>query len=503
MNNGQRHMLETDPPNMPLVEALLKLSAQGRSSWHMPAHGGGMDFPVWLREHLASIDATELPLTGDINCAAGPAGQAMNLAATSFGAGLTRFITSGSTTALQIMLALAVGRGGTLLLPRCVHLSTVHAIAILDIKPVWIDTGTPLPEHYRPFSLLPQVSAAQVEASLQLHPDCSAVIITAPDYYGFSPDLTAIADIVHAHGKLLLVDEAHGAHLTFSPALPCSALQAGADACVQSGHKTLPVLTPGALLHLSKDALSAGRLDAERLASLVPVFQTSSPSFSVASTLDYARAWMDQFGEGAIKIQLGHLEEFKASLPAGISCLSSADLHHSAYYHDPLRLVLASSETGIAIPAHRLADSLTAEGIDIEFADLSRLVLIPSLKQPEDGWQRLAAALSRLLPEKDVLPPDNALTALEDEWRSLLSSNPQQAQPPGDVLFGKFRLRRIKLADSAGLICARPIFPYPPGIPLVWPGERIDDLRVDFLRRLSENNISINGIDQDSTLVLA
>lgn len=491
--------------DMPLVDELINQAGQLRSSWHMPAHGGGKDWPAWLRDHLAAMDVTELPLTGDINKAEGPAGRAMELAACSFGAGLTRFIIGGSTTALQIMLAWAVGRGGSVLLPRCVHQSIVHALAILNIRPCWIEADQELPEILRPYSLLPQISPAKVEEALLQYPECSAVLLTSPDYYGICPDLSLIADLAHQHGKLLLIDEAHGAHFVFSPLMPVTAMRSGADACVQSGHKTLPVLTPGALLHVSAAALQSGRLEAERLNSLIPVFQTSSPSFMIAATLDYARAWMDQSGEQAISRQLGLLEHFRTSLPPEFSCLPGlARLPRMTdLSRDPLRLVLSAANSDASMQAPQLAGRLAELGIDIEFADLSRLVLIPSLQQHEQDWHKLAATLSQLRSQTTRPASDHTRAELELEWQHWLRTRPQQTMPPGEALFGKYQLSLVKLADSAGRISARAVLPYPPGIPLVWPGEQIDDLRVDFLRRLSENNIIINGIDQDSILVLA
>jgi len=493
--------------NMPLVDDLLQIAGQHRSSWHMPAHGNGQDWPTWLREQLADLDITELPLTGDINKAEGPAGQAMELAAGSFGSGLTRFITGGSTTALQIMLAFSVGRGGAVLLPRCVHQSIAHSLAILDIRPCWIETEKNLPEILCPYSLLPQVTPAKVEEALKQNPECTAVILTSPDYYGICPNISAIADLVHSQGKLLLVDEAHGAHMMFSPLMPVPAMKSGADACVQSGHKTLPVLTPGAMLHVSAEALQNGRLDAERLTSLVQVFQTSSPSFLIAATLDYARAWLDQSGEQAISHQLEMLKEFRLSLPMGFNCLPvMARLPQlTDFSRDPLRLVIAVNNQEGPIQASELAGRLAALGIDIEFADLSRLVLIPSLRQKEQDWHRLTAAIGQLQlqPQSTSSADTQKRSELEREWQYWLTARPRQSMLPGKALFGNYRLRRVKLADSAGRICARAILPYPPGIPLLWPGELIDNLRVDFLRRLSENSISINGIDQDSILVLA
>lgn len=486
--------------SMPLAGALLQLAGQQRSSWHMPAHNAGHDWPAWLRDNLAAMDVTELPGTGDITCPAGPARSAMQMAAKAFGAGETRFITSGSTTAIQIMIAVTVGRGGQLLLSRCVHQSVMHSIALMNIRPIWIEEASPARMDLQ-FSLLPVPTSAQVSAALVAHPDCRAVLLTAPDYYGYMPDLAAIASAVHACGCILLIDEAHGAHLAFSEQLPQGALAAGADICVQSGHKTLPVLTPGAMLHVSSDAIAAQLVDMERLNILVPVFQTSSPSFTIAATLDYARAWLEQYGRDAIGRQLRFHENFAAGLSPQFKTPSASDADQ-AIFHDSLRLVLASADPDETLDAPSLSEKMSSSGIDIEFADLTRMILIPSLKQREQQWHLLSDAIRKLAPEAIRRTGSSIIRALEGEWRHFLAAAPRQEMAPGDVLFQKTRRRRVSLMQAAGAISAAPVLPYPPGVPLLWPGELIDDVRVDFLRRLSENNININGIDQGSLLVI-
>ena len=492
-----------DRQQMPLVSALMDFVFSDRSSWHMPGHYAGLAWPDWLKNALPQMDVTELPLTGDINSPAGPARLAMDLAATAFGAGLTRFITSGSTTALQILLALAVGRGGRLLIPRNVHQSIVHATALLGIKVSWIGT-TPLPAGLSKFGLLPQVTTESVSRALEQNPDCHVILLTSPDYYGFSPDISAIAELAHKSGALLLIDEAHGAHLSFNSRLPASALHAGADACVQSGHKTLPVLTPGSMLHLSAGAIAGNRLDISRLDSLVQVFQTSSPSFPIAATLDYARALLEHSGNQMITRQFDFLDEFARSLPVGLTCLPAAAQPEPAvsFYHDPLRLVLAGNSAESPLAARQYADVLTNAGLDIEFADLTRLVLIPSLNQPPEAWQRLTDVLNRTMPGQYSALLSTGLTEIECEWRHWLAAIPEQAILPGEVLFENRQICQVSLTDAAGRISSRSILPYPPGVPLIWPGERLDENMVDFLRQLLENNISINGIDQGRLWVL-
>jgi arginine/lysine/ornithine decarboxylase len=492
-----------DKRQMPLVSALLQLSDDDRSPWHMPAHRSGRDWPDWLKSSLASFDVTELPLTDDINRPSGPALHAMQLAAAAFGAGRTRFITSGSTTAMQIMLAATVGREGTLLLPRTVHQSVVNTAALLDFKLIWLNTED-LPSDVEPFGLMSQPTADAVSKALQKHRDCQVVLLTSPDYYGFCPDLAKIAEAVHREGAILLVDEAHGAHLAFGDNLPPSAMQAGADACVQSGHKTLPVMTPGSYFHIAQTAIDAGRFDINRLDAAVPVFQTSSPSFAVAATLDYARAWLSASGGKAIQQQLDYLDRFADSVPKSIACSPrQARVGANGFvFHDPLRLVLTGEPNGPPLDARRMASLLEACRIDIEFADLTRLVLIPALAQPESQWHELAAALTKAKAEL-ALKTDPGLAELDNEWRQMLQSIPEAAASAAEALLGKSRRCQVPLDAAAGRISVSPILPYPPGIPLVWPGERLDQRRVDFLRRLLENNINISGINQGCLWVLA
>ncbi|MGI6334694.1 MAG: aminotransferase class I/II-fold pyridoxal phosphate-dependent enzyme [Saccharofermentanales bacterium] len=486
--------------NMPLVESLKQIAGQQRTSWHTPGHAGGKGFPDWLRDLFVSADLTELPVTDDLNRPAGVALEAMKMAANAFGSGLTRFITGGSTTGLHILLAMAVGYGGKLLLPRCVHQSVVHIAALMAIDLRWIAAGA-----YSRFGLLPQVTPQSVAAALEANPDSQVVLVTSPDYYGTCADIPTIAEVVHQYGGLLLVDEAHGAHFAFSSDLPPSAMCAGADACVQSGHKTLPVLTPGAYLHISAAALQSGRLSADRLEQMLPIFQTSSPSFPVAASLDYARAWLEHTGEFAITRQLDNLMDFRSRLSEKFICspLSMKPDPGSSLFRDPLRVVVCLDGNISRPTASDLLMNLSAEGIDLEFADRRRMVLIPSLLQTEQAWQQLAVALNRLLPEKGGFGLVGDDDLMDGTWRSLMATVPEPILHSGEVLFGRHQQIRVDPAGAVGRISARLVAPYPPGVPLVWPGERLDKNRVDFLVRLMENNASISGLDQQGFWVLA
>lgn len=544
----------------PLATALLRFAENRRTSWHMPGHDGGFLLPEWLNDNLSAIDTTELPATDDLNRPEGPAREAMELAASAFGAGITRFITTGSTTAVQIMMALAVGRRGKILVSRCCHQSVVHAAAMLDLDVRLLPAsgyaaGSPETGSERRqmklahrLALLPQSTPADVAQAIQDNPGCRAILLTSPDYYGSCADLRQIGQLAHDAGALLLVDEAHGAHLAFcADLLPDSAMAAGADVCVQSGHKTLPVLTQGAYLHVSADALAHDRLDRDDLERLIPIFQTSSPSFPIAATLDYARAYLAVHGDSLIRRQKELHDHFVESLPtawicqpwlprkkAGLPDQERLPAHLYAGARDPLRLVLTVRDPEQVCLVKEQADRLFAAGIDIEFSDLTRLVLIPSLEQTAASWHQLAEILTAPIDGSGRTMLGSAaaensrrsahLLLLENTWRHLLIEPPEQVVSPGDALFGMERssfqpadqpvlmtraseygrsLRRVSLAESAGCIAAAAILPYPPGIPLIWPGERLDQMRVDFLSELLENRTSISGIVQGKLLVLA
>lgn len=484
----------------------------------MPGHRGGQSWPASVRRQLASLDTTELLATDDLHHPTGPAREAMLLAASCFGAGQTLFLTNGATGGILAMLAGLVGRGRKVILPRTCHLSILHAIALLDLEPVWLEFPAAACES-SPLALLPDIPASAVAAAIAAAPDSSAIILTYPDYYGRCADLAAIAQLAHAAGLLLLVDEAHGAHLAAAPGLlPATALASGADACVQSAHKTLPALTQGAYLHLSADLLAQHNDAAARVSAALRIFQTSSPSFAIAASLDFARDYLEQQGHKRITTLLGEIGELASLLGDDWLVSPPHRTTGDGCLRDPARIVIRPVE--LAVPCPVLSEHLMEMGIDVEMADLTRLILIPALDQPHQDFVRLAQAL------RDVQKTRPAgrkilsvagqpisgqpfagqkeldLAGLEKEWLRLLLVPPQLAIAPGEVLFGSYPTTLVPLCQATGRIAATALSPYPPGIPLVLPGERIDRARLDLLERLRENKVTLAGVDHDHIRVV-
>ncbi|MDD3410201.1 MAG: DegT/DnrJ/EryC1/StrS family aminotransferase [Eubacteriales bacterium] len=417
----------------PMRDMLERVS--GRVSLHMPGcQGRGPFGPV----DPYRLDATELPVTDDLYRPTGAIARAQELAAISAGAASTLLLHGGSTAGVHAMLLYAAGRGGQVILPRNAHLSCLNVCALADIEPVFAEPDfTP--------SGRPYTTPAAYARALDEHPGAKAALALHTDYYGLLSDLPGIAREVHRRGALLLCDEAHGAYFNWRQDVP-NAGRCGADLFVQSAHKTLPALTPGAWLHAMPG------VDAERLRAMLRMVQTSSPSFVNMLSLDDARAWMDERGAAACDVLGKALEAFRVRAAA----LGYADGQRDGMPYDRLRLVLNASMGGDA-----LADALEKQGVDVEMSDRASIVCILSLMDGEERLRRLLDALRKL----DVRgAPEGALPLCPAEWPIRKISLSRAAFAPQE---------EAPLSDAAGRVSAAAVGPYPPGTAWLTPGDEI------------------------------
>ncbi len=492
MPSGQTSSRSTDTP---LLDALMAYAGTGRVSFHMPGHTGGRAFPAGALASIGALDTTEMVSTDDINSPEGPALAAMELAADAFGAARTFFLTTGSTAGVLAMVTIATAPGRTLMLPRAVHRSVLHAIALTGTAYRFLDPPTETPTGAA-FSPMVQPAAADIREALARDPSVGAVLVCSPDYYGVCADLPAIAEAVHRAGAMLVVDEAHGAHFRFGAGrLPVCAMDAGADLCVQSAHKTLPALTQAALLHVSAHALRRFGLDPDRIRDAVSLYQTSSPSFPIAASLDYARAWMMREGADRIGTLIGRIRGFTHSLPP-LMHVAGTGLFDPL--RDPLRMVIDISDTGWTGP--EILGMLSEKGIDIEMADLRRLVCIPGLSATDTDFEQLSAALLQVSRRTPPACRDRAeIAELDRDFSRAMGTAPTQAAHPRRFLPGAALGSWTPLALSAGRVCVRELTPYPPGVPLVWPGEILDGERAALIASLAARGIEISGVRKSSS----
>lgn len=449
------------------------MECSDRLGFHMPGHAAGRAFPLRFKEALWKLDNTEIDVLDNLNEPTKAAKISLDRTASVFGAAKTWYVTSGSTVSLKAAIASVLPLGGKLLMSRTAHKSIIHAVAELALTPLFFD------HLLRSDGLLP-VPLAPTEEKWR---GADAMLVTSPDYYGRLVDLKPFVAIARKKNIPLIVDAAHGAHLLVDPWLKEKrALKAGADLVIESAHKTLAALTPGSYLHVSAEALASGLVDARRLQAMINIYQTSSPSFPIAASLEYAAWSLKAHGERLHAKRLEDIERFKERLPASLHLRSDSE-------RDRLRLVFDLSDAPFT--PERLQRELAERRIDIEMRDFQDLVLIVSLYQQSDNFTELADALSAIF----TLPPDpdEACQEAKDlaELTSLiLGSPPVFGCSPQMALFGDLKRMNIRLKDALGYTSALVISPTPPCIPLLWPGEKIDARHLRLLSSvLSEEAI--------------
>lgn len=451
------------PSAYTLPRALGEYAEADCARFHMPGHKGrGMG--LLLPEAAARRDVTELSMTDNLHAPEGCIAETQRAAARAYGARASFLLVNGSTAALQGML-LSLELDDRLLLFRDCHRAALAAAALAGVEtalePAAPDAAAGLPA-------LPD--AARLDEALA-RTGATAVLITSPNAYGYCADLPALSRVAHAHGALLLLDAAHGAHFPFSDALPQGA--AGyADLWGHSQHKTLNALTQAATLHLGPCRIAPERV--QRALSLV---QTTSPSYLLMSSIDWAvfmAARDDWAGHvrrcGALRAEIGAIAGLTAE-PAPLA---------GAAAHDPTRIVIDVSARRIT--GFAAARALEHEGVFVEMADDRRLVLITAPADDPAWYGRLTEALARL-PYGHAAPPP--LPPLPD-------GRPEQAMTLREASLA--RAQWVPLPQAAGRIAGEAVGLYPPGVALCAPGERLQSAHIEALLAARRAGASLFGV---------
>lgn len=409
--------------NFPPMRDMLT-RAEGTTRFHMPGHKGV----------LSPDDTTELVRTDDLYAPYAGIAEAEQLAAAACDAGHTIMLTGGSTAGLMAMILSTVAPGESIIMARNVHHAVLSAC-------IWggIDA----------------IFAENIPEAVVNHPRARAVLLTHPDYYGNCVDVESMARLAHSSGMLVLVDEAHGAHFSWW-LNPQSAGRLGADCWVQSAHKTLPALTGAAWLHL------APHMDAARARRFLRMVQTSSPPFPILESLDDARDWMDQHGISA-------LDNLCAELASLRTKIAKVDGYENMHSDDPTRLVIGTRGRGYT--GLEVQDLLSTHGIDVEMADEEKIVCICTVFDKPRAFARLLAGL-KYIPAGEPLPP--LAVTIPTPGKRMMSLREAALSPQEAVALKEAVGRTISV--SAGM--------YPPGIPLILPGEQVTAACVEKLQSL-------------------
>ena len=449
----------------PIMDALGTLTGDIKARFCMPGHKGDTGF---FGGDLLRLDITELPGADNLLQPAGVIATSQDLHAQFIEAGTVHYTTGGSTAGILAMLALF--RGKKVIFPRGIHISAANAVFMFGITPVYLDLA--------PCDYPAVVTPEQIRAALRTHKDAAAVFIVYPNYFGLCCDIEAIAEIVHKAGLPLLVDAAHAAHFSYSSLLPLAPSYAGADVWTESTHKTLPAMNQCACLCTARDA----RIDTDSLKRALTAVQTTSPSYLLLASMDYAHAYMRDKGEQELYriINLGRRFEEMLGDIDGVRC---PDIRVDGLAdRDPLKIVVdvsGTGHTGIAVAA-----MLAARGIHVEASDMKNLLLLLSVGDTAAQLETLYEALKRI--EKT-------------RGRSIFFSPysmPEVTKYSHNSRFWS-NIEKVRIERATDCVCACTAGVFPPGEAVVARGQLISFEIAGYLLEARRQGFGMFGIDDE------
>ncbi|MDC7289221.1 aminotransferase class I/II-fold pyridoxal phosphate-dependent enzyme [Blautia schinkii] len=494
-----------------LYKELESYSHKDYYPFHMPGHKRN-PFSV-DGEFPFDRDITEINGFDNLHHPMGILREAQEEAARIYGACKSFYSVNGSTAAILSAVSAAVSKGGEILMARNCHKSVYHALYLRDLQPTYI-----YPHADHKLGINGGISPRHVERCLEENPNIEAVLITSPTYDGIVSNVKEIAEIAHSHGVPLIVDEAHGAHFCFSDYFPVSAVDMGADVVIQSLHKTLPAMTQTALLHLCSDRVESGKIR-----RFMGVYQTSSPSYVLMASIDACMDKLAREGRQMFKEFTGNLDTTRERLQ---KCrhirLLDADMMGGTEIYDYDRSKLLFSTVGSSINGSQLHTILREEfHLEMEMEAEYYVLGMATVGDTQEGLERLCNAI-------EEIDRREAEKASAETWKE--AGEPNIPQDSGEYRDAKgaedsreskektgeghpyirmkqmMRIpqaleapeRRYPLEESVGRISSEFAYLYPPGIPILVPGEQITGLFVRNVRRYMEQGLELQGLS-DST----
>ncbi|HEY9910091.1 MAG TPA: aminotransferase class I/II-fold pyridoxal phosphate-dependent enzyme [Thermosynechococcaceae cyanobacterium] len=469
---------------MPLVKALQECAQRNDAPFYTPGHKRGQGVDRSLTDLLGSkvfrADLPELPELDNLFAPQGAIQAAQELAAIAFGADRTWFLVNGSTSGIIAAILSTCGSGDKILMPRNVHQSAIAGLIHSGAVPVFL-----LPEYDRQLDLAHSITPEAVRSALAQHPDAKAVLMVYPTYHGAGGDVAAIAQIAHQHSIPLIVDEAHGAHFAFHPELPIAALAAGADLVVQSTHKTLAAMTQAAMLHLRGD-----RVAGDRISRALQLVQSTSPSYLLLASLDAARQQMATQGHSLMERTL-HLSDCARDRLTQIPKLAVLQPEQAVTPGfcklDRTRLTVIVSELGLTGYS---ADEFLHEqcGVTAELPSLHHLTFILSLGNTSEDVDRLVQGFQALAGKWGAKNTEKSELKIQ-------ASTPLPfhlfALTPREAFFSA--TQALPIAQTIDRISAELVCPYPPGIPVLMPGEVVTEVAIHHLQTVLASGGILSG----------
>ena len=469
-----------------LIEFLEKHAGKKPVSFHMPGHKGSGIFRRYgynaFLENFMDMDVTEIPGADNLFATEGVLKELQERYARLYGARSSWLMVNGTSGALIASILATVPRGGKIIMARNCHKSVFNGVRLAGAIPIYAR-----PELLTEYGISGQVTWEEIRRCVSENPDAAAILITSPNYYGICSDIAAIAEIARDAGMILIVDQAHGAHLKFFEGYS-SAEEQGADIVANSTHKTLASMTQSAILNLCTD-----RVSPEIIEDQLQIMESSSPSYVLMASLDINARIVEEHGIEVFKEWQENLEYFygEAAKIPGLELIGmERGTGGAKNLLDPTKINMDFGIHGL-----ELEEKLNERGIFPELVTGNILMCMTGIGNTRADYDALLAALREIGAQCAAGPGPQSGTA-----KSTTTSN---AQPlPGKLHHVPASRKKIKLTDAAGSICAVSIIPYPPGSPLVCPGEEITQEIVDYVKLLKERGEKVMGVDEDREVIV-
>lgn len=460
---------------------LLEHAGGNPVSFHMPGHKGSGIYRRYghdaFLDNFIDCDITEIPGADNLFQTEGIIRETAQKYRRLYDVKKSYLLINGTSGGLIAAVLASVPKGKKLVMSRNCHKSVFNALTLGGIEPVYA-----YPAMIEEYGIAGPVEPYEIAACLDENPEAEAVILPSPNYYGICSDIRAIADEVHSRGKILIVDQAHGAHLKFMEGQPEAACECGADIVVNSTHKTLASFTQSAVLNLN-----SGRVDRYVLEDRLQAVQSTSPSYILMASLDINA-----------DILLGHGRELFDEWDANLSRfydksyrIPGIKLMDVPGHMDKTKINIDMSRRGI--DGSRLEKLLMEKEIFAELVTGNILMCMTGIGNTEEDFDRLAAALEDIAGRNPETAggsgaPDGGGAALWMKRRSL-HEIPVKKKP-------------VHIDESAGMICGSSIIPYPPGIPFICPGEEIGNEEIEYIKLLRGRGEKVIGVDENMRVVV-
>lgn len=462
----------------PLYEALKRHMSNRVVRFDVPGHKGGRgnkEFRDFIGIEAMKIDVNSMKPLDNLCHPTSVIKEAQEVAARAFKAKEAYFMVSGTTGAVQAMIMSSCKSGDKIIVPRNVHRSVINALVINGAIPVYINPGL-----NKKLGIALGMSVKEIEKAIRENPDAKAIVVNNPTYYGICSDLKAIVKLAHSHNMLVLVDEAHGAHFYFGENLPVSAMEAGADMAAVSMHKTGGSLTQSSIL------LSGEKINADYVRQIINLTQTTSASYLLMTSLDTARKNLSLNGKEIFNKIINFSEYARSEINklGGYYAYGRELIDREAVYDfDTTKLSVYTKDIGLA--GIEVYDILRDDyNIQIEFGDLGNILAIISAGDRGLEIERLISSLAEI---KRLYSKDPA-GMFDHEY-----INPEVALPPQTAFYAEKKMIPIK--ESKGQISGEFVMAYPPGIPVLAPGEKITGEIIDYIMYAKEKGCLLTGTE--------